>query len=163
MAKRKKKSKKSKRNPEPKIIESPDGEALISIQGYEQTEIDSKRDIGFGDGVEIETDEGDFILFESGLAAGEAAREYWLEMVENEPEEFTTLVGEETLIAWAIGRYAGPGSQKVKNLEEWLDLWLNNPEEQWAGYDGEERDVEALTSEAKVDIGFVPRVAYRTN
>lgn len=149
------------RKKNPKVTKS--DEPYITIQGYESAEITGKYDIGFGDGVQLETDEGDFIVFQNQREAGKAAREYWVELMESDPEEFRTLVGDENLISWALGRPSGPGAQKTNTLEEWFDLWLNNPEEQWAGYDGEEREVEALTSEAKADIGFVPRVAYRTN
>lgn len=153
---------KRKKSKNPKVIDN-DEESWIKIRGFDQAEITGNRDIGFGDGVEIETDEGDFIVFEDSDAAGEAAREYWVELLENDPEEFRTIVGDENLINWALGRYAGPGAQKTESLEAWLDLWLNNPEEQWASYDGEEQDVESLTSEAETDIGFIPKVAYRTN
>jgi len=83
-------------------------------------------------------DKTEWYFFEDHDAAGEAAREYWADMAENDPSEFACIVGEQTLIAWALNQSAGPGSVQVHNLEEWLDLWLNTPEEQWASYDGEE-------------------------
>lgn len=152
---------KKRRNPKKKkIIKS--GESFVVIDG-EQLEIISKRDIGYGDGVEVETDDGDYILFPSSDDAGEAAREYWEELAANDPGEFRAIVGDENLIQWALGQYAGPGSQQTRSLEEWLDLWINNPEEHWASYNGQEEDVDAISSEAEEDIGFVPNVAYRTN
>lgn len=105
----------------------------------------------------------EFIVFEDEEAAGQAARDYWEDLAENDPREFTTLVGEETLIQWGLGRRAGPGSTQVKSLQEWLDLWLENPQEEWGRYDGTERDVEAITSELEDEIGYVPTVAYRSN
>ncbi len=56
-------------------------------------------------------------------------------MAENDSKEFVCMVGEETLVAWALGQYAGPGSTHVQSLNEWLDLWLNTPEEHFASYD----------------------------
>ncbi len=75
--------------------------------------------------------------------AGEQAKKYWKDMAENDPKELACIVGEETLIQWGLGRCAGPGSTQVKSLEEWLDLWLTTPEEQWASYDGDEQEVES--------------------
>jgi len=83
----------------------------------------------------IESDKGDFILFEDSEIAGKEAREYWEDMAENDSKEFVCMVGEETLVAWALGQYAGPGSTHVQSLNEWLDLWLNTPEEHFASYD----------------------------
>jgi len=83
----------------------------------------------------IESDKGDFILFEDSEIAGEEAREYWEDMAENDSKEFVCMVGEETLVAWALGQYAGPGSTHVQSLNEWLDLWLDTPEEHFASYD----------------------------
>lgn len=84
----------------------------------------------------------EWYVAESREVAGEAAREYWADMAANDPTEFACIVGEETLIQWGMGHYAGPGSTSVKSLGDWLDLWLDTPEEQWASYDGAEIDVE---------------------
>jgi hypothetical protein len=94
-------------------------------------------------------------LFASTEDAGKAAREYWLDMAENDPTEFRTMVGDETLIAWALGRYAGPGHTRVKSLEEWLDLWLDTPEEYFAGYDGTEASVKAPTADERERMNFI--------
>ena len=71
--------------------------------------------------------------------AGKAAREYWTDMAANDPSEFACMVGEETLVQWGMGQSAGPGSEKVSSLDEWLDLYLTRPEEHFASHDGEER------------------------
>lgn len=104
-----------------------------------------------------------YIFAEDSESAGEAARKYWEDMAGDDPEEFTYIVGEKTLVQWGLGRYAGPGSTQVKSLEEWLDLWLSTPEEQWAGYDGAERDVEFVSEALCDELGFRPGVAYRDN
>jgi hypothetical protein len=111
----------------------------------------------------IETEEGEeFYLAESTEKAGEAAREYWENMAQDDPREFTCMVGEETLIAWGLGQSAGPGSTWVNSLEDWLDLWLDTPEEHFASYDSNEREVERCGKLAD-ELGFMPKVAYRHN
>ena len=134
-------------------------ERLIKIDGklYHVTDY---REYG---AIEIVTEEGEeFVLFQSEEDAGEQAKEYWEDLAINDPQEFTCLVGEETLVQWGLGQWGGPGSTKVQSLHEWLDLWLDTPEEHWASYDGLEREVTRIGRLAD-DIGFVPTIAYRTN
>ena len=109
----------------------------------------------------IETDEGEeFFLAEDPESAGEAVREYWADMARLDPSEFTTMIGEGTLVSWALGVYAGPGSTQVKSLDEWLDLWKDSPEEHLASYDSAQRDINRVGKLAN-DLGFTPTVAYR--
>lgn len=134
----------------------------IHIDG-ELFHVTNVRQIGFGDLYEIETEEGDeFILSEDSETAGQAARERWQEMAEHDPEEFACMVGNETLIKWGLGQPAGPGTSKVRSLSEWLDLWLDAPEDEWARYDGNERTVERVGKLA-AEMGYTPTVAYRSN
>lgn len=102
-------------------------------------------------------------LFESNEAAGYAARQYWADMAENDPEEIGAMLGNDCLIAWALGRPYAPGSRMVSSLDEWLDLWTEFPEEQWAGYDHTEVDAERPSAHLHDLIGFDPTVAYRVN
>lgn len=132
--------------------------------GDETFTVEDVRELGWTGMVEITTEEGeDFIVAEDSQTAGEAARERWADMAEHDPEEFECMVGAETLVKWALGQSAGPGCVHVTSLSEWLDLHINHPEEEWAGYDGEERDVEDVSPDLDEEIGFVPTVAYRTN
>jgi hypothetical protein len=107
----------------------------------------------------------EYYVAETHEKAGEAARQYWKEMAENDPKEFIVIVGEENLVAWGLGQLAGPGSTAVQSLEEWLDLYLDAPEEEFASYDG----IELALNEDDTDgalqgkLGFVPEVAYRHN
>lgn len=94
-------------------------------------------------------------LFASSEKAGKEARACWLDMAERDPAEFRTMVGDETLIAWALGRYAGPGHTRVSSLTEWLDLWLDTPEEHFASYDGTEASVEAPTADERERMNFI--------
>jgi hypothetical protein len=137
---------------------------LIVIDG-EVCEVKEVRDYDYLPIVELE-DGRDFYLARNKDEAGEKAREYWEEMAENDPEEFVALVGEKTLVSWALGQYAGPGSTKVQNLDEWLDLWFNTPEEQWASYDSQEKDCRLnlnLVAELGWEDDEVNAVCYRHN
>lgn len=102
--------------------------------------ITSVRELGLAHGYEIELEEepGEYIIFETRMDAGEAAREVYENMVHDDPSEFRAIVGDETLVSWAMGIPAGPGNIQVNGIKEWLDLWLDFPEEEWARYDGEE-------------------------
>lgn len=132
--------------------------------GGEVYDVDDVRDTGFRDGTVHEITAGrlSFYVAESSEEAGKAAREYWQDMADNDPREFACLVGEETLIQWGMGHSAGPGSTHVNNLGEWLDLWLDTPEEHWASYDGTEQDIR-LSRQLAEEVGFRTGVAYRHN
>jgi len=111
----------------------------------------------------IDTDEGpDFYVAENSESAGEAARKYWEDLAHDDPKEFACLVGESTLVQWGLGQSAGPGSTQVNSLEEWLDLWLDVPEEEFASYDGAEREINRV-GKLRDELGFTPTVAYRHN
>lgn len=111
----------------------------------------------------IEIGSLEFYVFEDTEAAGKAARKHWEDMAKNDHKEFACLLGEETLIQWGLGQYAGPGYTQVKSLNDWLDLWLDTPEEHFASYDGNECTVNEVDEEAEAEIGFKPTVAYRHN
>ena len=111
----------------------------------------------------VENGHRDWYVDEDSARAGERARASYQEMAEDDPKELTCLLGEQTLVAWALGQYAGSGTSQVRSLEEWLDLWLDTPEEMWGGYDNTECEVE-FCSEALVDeLDITPTVAYRHN
>jgi len=133
-----------------------DGEVIDGAEiGYEIAA--GVHSIIFGD------DPREYIVAESSEVAGQASRERWAEMAEHDAAEFRAMVGDEALIAWALGQYGGPGSTQVKSLDAWLDLHLDVPEEEFAGYDGEHCDVDRVGSELADELGFVPTVAYRSN
>jgi len=111
----------------------------------------------------IEVDGKEFYLFENAKVAGEAARLYWEDLAQADPQEFTAIVGEKALIAWGLGQNYAVGSVGVDSLEEWLDLWLDTPEEQWASYDCRELTVNVCGRKLEWELGFVPTVAYRHN
>ena len=91
----------------------------------------------------LDLDDGtEWCVATSHEAAGAAARKYWKDIADNDPTEFACLVGEKTLVSWALGQYAGPGSTQVTSLEDWLDLHLDVPEETFAGYDGVEWELD---------------------
>lgn len=143
--------------------EEDDPGSVLTIAG-EVVEISRVFDLGNG-GQELTSLGGgrSWIVFEDAETAGQAARDYWAEMVQDDPEQFREMVGTESLTRWALGQSAGPGNAQVCSLEAWLDLYLDIPEEHFAGYDGEECEVDAVSADAEEEIGFAPGVAYRSN
>jgi hypothetical protein len=135
---------------------SPKGETRIKIDGEIWT-VDEI--ITCGDLPLIRCGRVEFYLAASSEEAGKAARERW---AEGDRAELRCILGDETLIAWALGDWAGPGSRQVRSFSEWLDLWLDSPEEEFASYDGEERVVQRCAY-LRDELGFVPTVAYRHN
>lgn len=122
------------------------------------------RELGHGELSEIDTAGGkSFILSSSREEAGRAARARWEEMARTDPGEFRAIVGDQALVAWALGQPASPGSREVSSLNEWLDLWLDIPQEEWACYDGKECDVDDVSLRLVEELGWRPSVAYRTN
>ena len=77
---------------------------------------------------DIETGEN-YLIFTNYDDAGLAAREYYEDMANNDPEEFAVIIGTENLIKWGLGQYAGPGAEQTTSLEEWFQLVANHPEE----------------------------------
>ncbi len=128
-----------------------------NLREIDPDDIDNPDDICAS--VEIEGEH--WLLFRDKEAAGEAARERWADMAHNDPEEFACMVGQETLVSWALGQYAGPGSTQVKSLEEWLDLVADHPAEELASYDGEQVEISNATPGVVEALGFTPTVAYR--
>ena len=99
----------------------------------------------------------DVMLFETREDAGQYVRQYWEDYIECESsEEVIAILGAETLISWALGRSAGPGSVKVNSLKEWLDLHVDVPEEHFE----EEYQVEAIGENLVEILGFKPEVAF---
>lgn len=138
----------------------------VVIDG-ETVEIRNVRDLG-SNGYELDEAGAKYgrswIVFPTREAAGEAARERWQDMAENDPKEFICMVGEETLIAWALGRSGGHAG--CSSLEQFLDLIADNPCEEFAGYDGEEREMTDFGVEIADELN-APEVstwvAYRSN
>jgi len=145
-------------------IEDPPEYGWIEISGETFAIEDVRSDSPMDGLAEIETREGEsFILAPDSETAGNCAALYWREMAEHDPQELVAIVGEQNLVAWAIGQPAGPGLVSVTSFEEWLGLWVDTPEEQWACYDGEERDIDSVSEELTEEVGFTPTVAYRSN
>lgn len=137
------------------------GAREIEIDG-ERYEIDNVLNLGNGV-VQVDCGSREYIVAEDSEKAGDAAAERWREMKDHDPREFRYMIGDETLIAWACGEYAGPGSSKVRSFEDWLDVVRDHADEEWASYDGQERKVTACGADLAEEIGFAPGVAYRHN
>lgn len=145
----------------------PQEKQLVRLDGS-ITEIDSLYSGGYLPNVDLGGE--DYYIAADSKAAGEAAREYYQDMAEQDPEEFTCFVGEQTLLKWALGQPAGVGTVTVTSLNEWLDLHLKVPHETWATYDGQEQQLfisAALAEELGIDNSdgndWVEVVAYRHN
>jgi len=136
------------------------GPLMIEIEG-EIYEVDEVLEYGYLPMLRI--GRWEYYIAQDSEEAGEKAREYWENLAHDDPKELTCLIGEETLIQWGLGQYAGPGYNQVTSLQEWLDLWLNIPEEQWASYDGYERDCR-INQNLQEELGYTNRcVCYRHN
>ncbi len=142
---------------------------LIAIEGKVHR-VKEVNNYGYLPLVVLENGE-EWYIAPSRERAGEQARAYWRDLVED-PQEAVAILGEETLISWGLGRLAGPGTTKVRSLQEWLDLWLKTPEECWAGYDGLEhacsinrhlRDELVNDGEDWPDSSKIEGVCYRHN
>lgn len=140
-------------------------EKMLIVIDNEVVEIEDINDNGFG-GYLIECDNGaEYQVFKDFEEAGEAAADYWRDMAENDPKEFRCIIGDETLINWALGQYAGPGCEQTKTLEGWFELTKKYPEEQWAGYDGNEIEGAKFNKHFERETGFDKEeiVLYRCN
>ena len=131
---------------------------MISIDG-EEFFVDEV--VNYGSLPEIRTETLEFVVAESRERAGEAAREYWEKLAQDEPKEFTCIIGEKALVAWGLGQNYAPGCVGVNSLSEWLDLWLDNPEDYWGTWDGTELAVDDMAEDIVDELGFTPTVAYR--
>ena len=108
-------------------------------------------------------DKREYYIAASSEHAGKAARKYWEDMAHNDPSEFTCIIGEDTLIKWALGQNASPGAVSVSSLEEWLDLHLDIPEETFGGWDGTEQDARINKNmQAVLNIYSNDCVVYKT-
>ena len=97
-------------------------------------------------------------LFKDEKEAGQFARDYWEEYIDHEsPEDIVCMMGAETLVSWALGKLAGPGSVKVRNLEEWLDLYLEAPDEH---FELGPFEIEAIGENIVEKLGFKPEAAF---
>jgi methylthioribose-1-phosphate isomerase len=115
----------------------------------------------YGPGVTLTDGRREFVVFASREDACAAARERWADMAENDPKEFACIVGEECLVAWALGHSGGHAG--CSSLTEFLDLIETVPAEEFASYDGNEIDRIECGADLAEEIGFVPAVAYRHN
>ena len=95
-----------------------------------------------------------FYLFASEEDAGKHVRQYWSELIEDDPDEAVQILGAGTLIQWALGRAAGPNTAKVHSLEEWLDLYLTEWHEHFEDY----HYVNTISEDLEEYIGFKPAI-----
>jgi hypothetical protein len=134
------------------------------------SEIDGKRffvvreencsDVGDGSVIEPESERKyapSIHVFKDEEQAGDYAREYWRDYIEGDPASAVEILGAENLVQWALGRSAGPGMTKVNSLEEWLDLYKEDPSEH---FESGPYEIEAIGQNIVEKLGFRPTVAY---
>ena len=114
---------------------------------------------GIGGSVELPTGKyaTELHLFKDEEQAGEYARDYWKDFIEDDRASAIEILGAETLMAWALGDPAGPGTSKVNSLEEWLDLYLDAPDEH---FELGPFEIEAIGENLVEILGFKPTIAY---
>ena len=114
---------------------------------------------GIGGSVELDTGRygTEVHLFKDEEEAGLPARAYWKDFIDDDHESAVEMLGASTLIAWALGRSAGPGTCKVNSLKEWLDLYLDRPDEH---FELGPYEIEAIGENLVEKLGFRPTVAY---
>jgi hypothetical protein len=138
------------------------GEGDVLFVGEEKKTITKVRpDYGEGEyGALVETEDGEeWVLFDDSEKAGEAAAERWRDMAQNYPKEFAAIIGEERLVQWALGQSDEFG---IDGLDMFCEVTADNPNEEWASYDGEEHDGSIIYTIDDTEGAF-PVVAYRHN
>lgn len=132
----------------------------IKIDG-EQLEVERVYDLGWSGVQQVNLDDGsEWIVAASSEDAGAAARERWEDMAQNDKSEFRALIGDDRLIAWALGESDSYG---FESAEDFFSAVERVPEEEWGSYDGNEVDVQGASKDLVAELGFTPNVAYRHN
>ena len=114
---------------------------------------------GIGGSVELDTGRygTEVHLFKDEEEAGIHARAYWKDFIEDDHESAVEILGAKNLIRWALGQLAGPGTTQVRSLEEWLDLYLDAPDEH---FELGPYEIEAIGENLVEKLGFRPTIAY---
>ena len=133
----------------------------IGKKDFFTVSVDSITDMGSYHIISLEDSEGrhfiELSVFKEEEDAGQIARDYWEELIRDDKEHAVEVLGADTLIAWALGEEAGPGTSKVKSLNEWLDLYLESPDEH---YDIGPFHIEAIGENIVEYLGYKPAIAY---
>lgn len=114
------------------------GTMLIKFDGDGPEEVDKAYD-NRGDLPMIDIGSRDYYLAPSSEVAGEAVRDRWRDMKDNDKAEFRAIIGDERLIQWACGESDSFG---IDSFDEFLERVGDHPEEELASYDGSEREAE---------------------
>lgn len=132
-----------------------DEEAELWIETYEgRIEIDSVDDYyGSISGAAEITGEGQtFLVVRDSSVAADLIRERWADMSAG---ELIGMIGEERIVdMWVNGT----------SFEDWVEEAIRyDAGGELAHYDGEERDIDAVSDALAEELGFMPEFAYRTN
>ena len=84
----------------------------------------------------------EFFIGSSPEDAGEAAARYYWNLVDQDPHKLRQLIGDETLINWAMGKESGPVGRHEKSatsLQEWIEkIVKRHPDVEFGHYVGSE-------------------------
>jgi len=140
------------------MTDTTDNTLIITIED-ELTEVRKVYNGGYLQMLELE-DGTEWYVARDSEQAGEAAAKYWRDMAEGDPKEFACIIGEERLVQWGLGQSDSFG---ISGVDDFCERNANVPEENFASYDGQEREVTACSESLEDELGFKPTVAYRHN
>jgi len=100
-----------------------------------------------------------YYIFCDCADAGEYAKSYYENMIMTSKDDFICIVGRDALVDWALGFY----NNGFCSVDEWLDDWLNKPEDHWASYDNEEVEITRMNKHMKEEMDSTSCVMYRFN
>lgn len=113
------------------------GTLLIKFDGDDTAEEVTVTLRPGGDLPMIDIGQQDYYVARDSEEAGEAVRQRWIDMKDNDKKEFRCLIGDERLIQWACDESDSFG---ISSFDEFLERVGDAPGEELASYDGEERE-----------------------
>ena len=99
-----------------------------------------------------------FYFFKDDDSAGDYCVDWQRTIIEDDPDQAVEMIGAENLIQWALGNLAGPGSIKVRSLEEWFQLFRDHPLD--GPFEEGPYEIVACSPEIEEHLGFKPTVAF---
>lgn len=135
---------------------------ILTIDGEKMEVREVTLDYGGYGGTFVEVEGGrEYVLFDDAEEAGEAAAKYWRELAQDDPQEFAAIIGAERLVLWGMGQSDEFG---IDSLDTFCEVTATVPEEEWAKYDGEEREFTVtFAAEEGEEAEEFSGVAYRHN
>ena len=113
----------------------------------------------------IRTEAQEYVCAIDGQAAGEQARQYWLDMLNNETQEFLDMMGPNIVAAWLQNRITAAPFVPYGSIGfgDWLDSVNTFPSGTWSGT-GEDVEAETDDDDLLEQLGFdaddMPFIVY---